>query len=1119
MANTKILIVEDDHAVAKDIEEKLETLGYTVLPTVSSGVQAIAKVAEMRPDLILIDIGLEGKMDGIEVAREIYNRFDIPVIYLTDYVNEDLLEKVRTTRAFGHVFKPYGIEQLHLSIENHLYWYEEDQKYRKGEQWFSTVLGNVGDGVIATAQDGSVIFMNPAAERMTGWQLEAAAKMDIKQIFRTDTGEDCPITVALTHTLGTDTASESSTVPEGSHNAILTAKSGREIHIDYNAVPFNNMEGEPIGIVITFRDSTAYKAIEEELNQTVDQLQSQTQLMEAVFDSICDGVIAIDTEGQYLMVNPKAQETTGGAFPTYAPIDERPKRYGLFHPDGKTLFSGDELPLTRAMRGETTDNIEMFVCNDDQPEGAFIDVSGRPLRDKQGTLKGGVVVFHDMTEIKAMQAELEQTIDALSTQTQLMGTVFDSMADGIIVTDTDNNLLFSNQKATQVFNLEVMTPDLLPSAWAEKGGLFEDDKETYLPTDRNPLLQALRGETTDDVEVFVRNRFSPDGIHLNVNGRPLLNTDNEVTAGVVIFRDTTKDKEAADKLEQTISELRTQTQLMETVFNGINDGIAVVDSMGELLLSNPSIRRTFNMDGVEASPSEWSETYGIFYPDKKTHVPVDQLPIFRAMRGEEIHEKEFFIQNENKAFGSYISASATPLRSFDNQEIIGSVGIVRDITRRKEAEIELKQSLQEQQEQTQLMETVFNTISDAVIAADTEGRYLMSNTKAQETLGPILDSVSLADRPKYYGLFHSDKTLLSGDELPLTCALRGEATDNIEILVSNDRRDDEIFINVSGRPLFDAKGTLKGGVIVFHDITEIKAARATLEQTVNELRSQTQLMETVVNSMNEGLIVSNPEGQVLFANPSVEQLFGVLEAPDLPISEWSKKCGIFYPDKTTHVPIDQIMKSLESILGDRQLIEEEFFIRNKQHPDGVNILSSVVPLRDESQQVTGWVNVIRDITKDKTAAAELAQMMTQLQEQAQLMETVFNSVSDGVVVTNEKGEFLLVNPSAMQITGMGPTDTPPDQWSERYGTFYPDKVTRVPTEELPLVQAMQGQITDGIDLFLCNHENPEGVFINISGRPLQGEHDSVRGGVITFRDVTKIKNTEARLEQTVEETA
>ena len=106
--------------------------------------------------------------------------------------------------------------------------------------------------------------MNPAAESMTGWQLEAAAKLDIKQIFRTDAGEDCPITVALTHIrhTGTTPGSASSTAPGANHNAILTAKSGRKIHIDYNAVPSNNVEGEPIGTVITFRDSTEYKAIE-----------------------------------------------------------------------------------------------------------------------------------------------------------------------------------------------------------------------------------------------------------------------------------------------------------------------------------------------------------------------------------------------------------------------------------------------------------------------------------------------------------------------------------------------------------------------------------------------------------------------------------------------------------------------------------------------------------------------------------------------------------------------------------------------------------------------------------------------------------------------------------------
>ena len=137
--------------------------------------------------------------------------------------------------------------------------------------------------------------------------------------------------------------------------------------------------------------------------------------------------------------------------------------------------------------------------------------------------------------------------------------------------------------------------------------------------------------------------------------------------------------------------------------------------------------------------------------------------------------------------------------------------------------------------------------------------------------------------------------------------------------------------------------------------------------------------------------------------------------------------------------------------------------------------------------------------------------MQELRNQVQLTETVFNSISDGVVVADEAGNFLLVNPSAEQIVGMGPTDTPSDQWSETYGTFYPDKVTPFPNEELPLVHAMQGRVTDEVDLFIRNSENPDGCFINVTGRPLQDERNSVRGGVIVFRDVTKAKSTEAQV--------
>ena len=295
MANAKIIIVESNTAVAEDIEERLTTLGYTICAIVSSKAQAITKVTEMRPDLVLIDMDVEREMDGVDIAQEIYNRFDIPVIYLTNYVNENLLEKVKTTRAFGHVFKPYGTDQLHLSIENHLYWYQEDQRFRE-EQQLTTIFNNVSDAVVATDRKGLVTFMNPAAERMIGCQFEEASGANIQQIFRVDTEGDCPITVVLRSILCPDTpiAPDLSTDGKGDYEAILTTRSDQKIQVNYNAVPSINQRGKVIGMVITCRDITDYKEIEEQLNQTISELQDQTQLMDIIFSNMSDGVLVAD---------------------------------------------------------------------------------------------------------------------------------------------------------------------------------------------------------------------------------------------------------------------------------------------------------------------------------------------------------------------------------------------------------------------------------------------------------------------------------------------------------------------------------------------------------------------------------------------------------------------------------------------------------------------------------------------------------------------------------------------------------------------------------------------------------------------------------------------------------
>ena len=121
MEPAKILIVEDEYIIANDMQTILEDMGYEVCDLVSSGEQAIEKVEELRPDVVLMDIMLKGKMDGIETANHIKLNYNIPVVYITAYADDKILKKAMITEPFGYLIKPFKDQELRLNIEMALY--------------------------------------------------------------------------------------------------------------------------------------------------------------------------------------------------------------------------------------------------------------------------------------------------------------------------------------------------------------------------------------------------------------------------------------------------------------------------------------------------------------------------------------------------------------------------------------------------------------------------------------------------------------------------------------------------------------------------------------------------------------------------------------------------------------------------------------------------------------------------------------------------------------------------------------------------------------------------------------------------------------------------------------
>ncbi len=882
MANAKIMIVESDTLIAKDIEERLKTLEYTVCAVAPSGSQAIEKASETRPDLALIATALGDKEDGIEVAREIYNRFDIPVVYLTNYVNEDLLKKVKTTRAFGHVFTPYETNQLHLSIENHLYWHKEDSKFKEQEEWLSTILNSIGDAVITTDESGFITFMNPIAECLTDWQLEKAAGMYITDVFKACASEQGrSVRTNLENALCRGTiVNRGLSVTD--HDITLIAKSGLKIPIDYNAKPLRNKRGDITGIVVAFCDVTKHKDIEDQLEQTIDKLLDQTQLMETVLNSISDGVIASDTNGEYLIFNPSMEQLIGKRLMPDIELDRRSEVYNLFWPDGETLVPAEELPLTRAIRGEATDNVELLICNPEMPQNVRISVTGRPIRDQNGNRIGGVVLVRDITALKEAEDKLQQTVQQLQDQTQLMDTIFNSISDGVVATSEKAEFLLVNPSAEKIVGMGETEAN--SGEWAKEYGTFYPDKVTPFPSEELPLVQAMQGKKTDGVDLFIRNPERPDGLYIRVSGRPLWDEqENALRGGVIVLRDITALKEAEDQLQQTVQQLRNQTQLMDTIFNSISDGVIVADGEGRYTMYNSSAAQITGHEFESIKIEDGPEKYGLLLPDKKTHFPADQLPLAQALRGKATDNVELFVHNPAKpGLGTHVILSGRPLR--DEQGIVrGGVAVARDITKLKEAQLELQQTVGRLKNQTELMETIFHNLSDGIVAADARGRFTFANPSAKKLIGLDLTEVgfqhqiSLGECTETYGFFYLDKvTPYPGNELPLIRAIHGKETNNVEMFVRNAAVPEGKFISVSGKPIRNQLGIKKGGVIVMRDVTEQALAQEALARAFAQGRLE--IVDTILHNIGNAINTVTAGIETLHRNLTNNRLIGRFSA-------------------------------------------------------------------------------------------------------------------------------------------------------------------------------------------------------------------------------------------------
>ncbi len=634
-----ILVVEDETIVAMEIKDRLEGFGYAVCGMVSTGEAAVEMALAMRPDLVFMDIRLKGEMDGVQAAQEIRARFDIPVVYLTAYADEDTLRRAKIAEPFGYIIKPFQERDLRSAVEIALYRHGMEKRLKESKRWLAAVLRSIGDAVITADATGKITFVNQVAEALTGWKQEHALSKDLMAVFHivnedTSMPADNLVAKALREGVVTGLANHS----------VLIAKDGRETPIDDSAAPIRDENGNITGIVLVFRDITERKRAEETLRNSEERHRRLIESSEDMIFSV-DRTGILKTAGGVRLreFGLKPEDVIGHSL-----IDlfrEEAEQYAARHRE--VFESGVSITYENAFefRGMTRTDLTTVY----------------PIKNERGEVELVGIICRDITEAKKAEEEIKRL-------KEFNEGIVQNMTEGIVVTNAEGRHTFVNYAAARMLGY---SPDeLVGKHWT-----------TIVPSDSQPMVRAAderrkRGQS---------DQYDLELVHMDGTRLPVLASaspcfeNGEFAGTLAVFANIAE-------LKRTEQALRESDQRFRQVAENAEEWIWEVDTDGLYTYASPVVEKILGYRAEEIVGRK--HFYDLFHPEDKEEL---QGAALEAVSRKESF-REFINRNMHKnGRPVWLSTSASPILD-EKGNLLGYRGADSDITERKRLEQHLRQA-------------------------------------------------------------------------------------------------------------------------------------------------------------------------------------------------------------------------------------------------------------------------------------------------------------------------------------------------------------------------------------------------------------------------------------------
>jgi PAS domain S-box-containing protein len=636
MSKSRILIVEDEPFVARDIQQQLLELGYEPVGNASWAEEGIALAESLRPDLILMDIHLEGAMDGITAAQIIRDRFSLPVVFLTAFAGEETLGRAKQAEPFGYIIKPFDERDLRVVIEVAVYKHRAETLLKKAREERATILRTSMDGFWLTDDQGRILDVNDSCCRMHGFTRDEMLEMAISDLEADELLENIAAGIALIKKTG-------SAMFERRHRC----KGGGLIDVELS---ITLLPGEKETFSVFLRDITERKHIESTLHENEDRYRD-------LVDNSQEVITTYDLEGNFISVNETTIRITG--YPREALLKMKlwdlvaPKMRHLLPEYFKALQDHGRIKgimQIQTAEGETRlweydSSIRSEGVTTPVVRGLALDITDRRMAERS---------------LRASEAQLK--------------VILESTDDGILAVDLKGKILKTNRRFAQLWQipqavlLEGNDQALLDQVLSQLS-----DPAAFLKT-----VQALYASDATDLDLITFK----DGRCFERFSSPMLE-GTMVTGRVWSFRDITDRKWAESAIQESEAMLR-EAQLIAGL------GSYVLDIPTGIWKSSELLDKLF---GIKADFDRSTEGWvSLIHPDDQQMMADYFANAVLGKRGR--FDKEYrIIRRSDQALRWVHGLGEIEMSPKDEQ--LKLHGTIQDITERKQAQEALQQQTHE----------------------------------------------------------------------------------------------------------------------------------------------------------------------------------------------------------------------------------------------------------------------------------------------------------------------------------------------------------------------------------------------------------------------------------------